>query len=65
MTSEMLCLHMVDGYCLTMYASRWEIQYQVGEVFGFKFELAVKGILITTVVHLLRKKQVIYEPDYS
>jgi hypothetical protein len=63
MTSEMLCLHM--GIFLTMYASRWEIQYQVGEVFGFKFELAVKGILITTVVHLLRKKQVIYEPDYS
>jgi hypothetical protein len=30
-----------------------------------KFELAMKGILITSVVQLLRKKQVIYEPDYS
>jgi hypothetical protein len=44
------------GIFLAMYTSRREIQYQVGEVFSFKFELAVKGILITTVVHLLRKK---------
>jgi hypothetical protein len=46
MTSEILCLHMIHGY----------LQYQVGEVFSFKFELAIKGILITSVEQLLRKK---------
>ncbi len=50
---------------IQLYASRWEVQYQVGEVFSFKFELAIKDILITSAVQLLRKKQVIYEPDYS
>ncbi len=53
MTSEILCLHMIDGH----------FQYQVGEVFCFKFELAIKGILTTSVDHLLRKKTS-YEPDY-
>jgi hypothetical protein len=50
------------GIFLAMYTSRREIQYQVGEVFSFKFELAVKGILITTVVHLLRKKNSFMNP---
>jgi hypothetical protein len=52
-------------FSIQLYASRWEVQYQVGEVFCFKFELAIKGILITSVVQLLRKKQVIYEHNYS
>jgi hypothetical protein len=39
-----------------LYASRWEVQYQVGELFNFKFELAIKGVLITSVDQLLRKK---------
>jgi hypothetical protein len=52
-------------FSIQLYASRWEVQYHVGEVFSFKFELAMKGILITSVVQLLRRKQVIYEPDYS
>jgi hypothetical protein len=41
---------------IQLYASRWEVQYQVGELFNFKFELAIKGILITSVDKLLRKK---------
>jgi hypothetical protein len=52
-------------FFIQLYVSRWEVQYQVGEVSSFKFELAIKGILITSVVQLLRRKQVIYEPDYS
>jgi hypothetical protein len=52
-------------YSIQLYASRWEVQYQVGDVFSFKFELAIKDILITSAVQLLRKKQVIYEPNYS
>ncbi len=51
-------------FSIQLYASRWEVQYQVGEVSSCKFELVMKGILITSVVQLLRKKH-IYEPDYS
>jgi hypothetical protein len=40
---------------IQLYASRGEVQYQVGEVFSFKFELAIKDILITSVDQLLRK----------
>jgi hypothetical protein len=49
-------------FSIQLYASRWEVQYQVGEVFSFKFELAIKDILITNVDQLLRKLS--YEPDY-
>jgi hypothetical protein len=30
-------------FFIQVYASRWEVQYQVREVFSFKFELAIKG----------------------
>jgi hypothetical protein len=39
MTSEILCLHMINGH----------FQYQVREIFSFKFELAIKGILVLTI----------------
>jgi hypothetical protein len=44
------------GAFIQVYASRWEVQYQVGEVFSFKFELSMKGIVIISGDQLLRKK---------
>jgi hypothetical protein len=44
------------GTFIQVYASRWEVQYQVGDVFSFKFELSIKGIVIISVDQLLRKK---------
>ncbi len=41
---------------IQLYASRGEVQYQVGEVFSFKFELAIKDILITSVDQLFEKE---------
>jgi hypothetical protein len=28
---------------------KWHFQYHVGEIFSFKFELAIKGILVLTI----------------
>jgi hypothetical protein len=50
-------------FSIQFYALKWEVQYQVGEVFSFKFKLAIKAILITSVNQLLRKK-LSYEPHY-
>jgi hypothetical protein len=41
---------------IQVYASRWEVQYQVGEVFSFKFELSMKGIVSVLVLTIIEKK---------
>jgi hypothetical protein len=51
------------GTFIQVYASRWEVQYQVGEVFTFNFQLSIKDIVIISVDQILRKK-LSYEPDY-
>jgi hypothetical protein len=49
---------------IQVYASRWEVQYQAGEVFSFKFELSIKAIVSVLVLTNYWEKKLSYEPDY-